>query len=134
MVQAEKTAHFTVDADVYAVYDNGGAIAVQADGNSTITINGGNFRQVGVPANDKSDLIYALGNATITINGGTFKAATPANTLNVNYSARGKAKIIGNGGKFDKYDPSNPTLGDNEIFLGDGCKVTKEGDWYVVSK
>ena len=134
VVQAEKTAHFTVDADVYAVYDQGGAIAVQADGNSTITINGGDFRQVDVPANDKSDLIYALGNATITINGGTFKATTPANTLNVNDNARGKARIIVNGGRFYKYDPSNPTLGDNEIFLGEGCKVTQDGDWYVVSK
>ena len=90
--------------------------------------------RLGVPSGEPCDLIYALGNATVTINGGTFKATTPANTLNVNDSARGKAKIIVNGGKFYKYDPSNPAMGPNEVFLGEGCKVTKDGDWYVVSR
>ena len=61
-------------------------------------------------------------------------ATTPVNTLNVLDSDRGKAKIIVNGGSFYKYDPSHPTLGDNEIFLGEGCTVTQNGDWYVVSK
>ena len=140
-VQAERTARFTINADVYAVYGRdasgttGGAMAVCADGSSKVVINGGDFRQVGVPADDPvCDLIYALGNATIEINGGTFKAVTPANTLNVKDDARGKAKIIVNGGRFYKYNPSNPTLGDNEIFLGEGCTVTQEGDWFVVSK
>ena len=140
-VQAERTAQFTINADVYAVYNRdtsgttGGAMAVSADGNSKVIINGGDFRQVGVPADDPvCDLIYALGNATIEINGGTFKAVTPANTLNVKDDARGKAKIIVNGGRFYKYDPSHPTLGDNEIFLGEGCTVTPDGDWFVVSK
>ena len=140
-VQAERTAQFTINADVYAVYNRdtsgttGGAMAVSADGNSKVIVNGGDFRQVGVPADDPvCDLIYALGNATIEINGGTFKAVTPANTLNVKDDARGKAKIIVNGGRFYKYDPSHPTLGDNEIFLGDGCTVTQDGDWYVVTK
>ena len=109
-------------------------MAVSADGNSKVIINGGDFRQVGVPADDPCDLIYALGNATVTINGGTFKATTPANTLNVKDDARGKAKIIVNGGRFYKYDPSNPAMGPNEVFLGAGCKVTQDGDWYVVSK
>ena len=140
-VQAERTAQFTINADVYAVYNRdtsgttGGAMAVSADGNSKVIVNGGDFRQVGVPADDPvCDLIYALGNATIEINGGTFKAVTPANTLNVKDDARGKAKIIVNGGRFYKYDPSHPTLGDNEIFLGEGCTVTPDGDWFVVSK
>ena len=133
-VQAEKTAQFTIDADVYAVYNSGGAMAVDADGNSTVVINGGDFRQVSVPSGEPCDLIYALGNATVTINGGTFKATTPANTLNVKDDARGKAKIIVNGGRFYKYDPSNPAMGPNEVFLGAGCKVTQDGDWYVVSK
>ena len=138
-VQAEKTAQFTINADVYAVYTKdtsgttGGAMAVQADGNSKVIINGGDFRQVGVPADDPvCDLIYALSNATIEINGGTFKAVTPANTLNCKDGSN--AKITVNGGRFYKYDPSNPTLGDNEIFLGAGCKVTQDGDWFVVSK
>ena len=134
VIQAERNAHFTVDADVYAVYKSGAAMAVDADGNSTVVINGGDFRQVSVPSGEPCDLIYALGHATVTINGGTFKATTPANTLNVNDSARGKAKIIVNGGKFYKYDPSNPAMGPNEVFLGEGCKVTKDGDWYVVSR
>ena len=140
-VQAEKRAQFTINADVYAVYTKdtsgttGGAMAVSADGDSKVIINGGDFRQVSVPADDSvCDLIYALGNATIEINGGTFKAVTPANTLNVKDDARGKAKIIVNGGHFYKYDPSNPTLGDNEIFLGEGCTVKQDGDWFVVSK
>ena len=137
-VQAERNAHYTINADVYAVYTKGGsagaAMAVCADGNSKVTINGGDFRQVDVPADDPAcDLIYALGNATIEINGGTFKAVTPANTLNVLDANRGTAKIIVNGGRFYKYDPSHPTLGDNEIVLGEGCTVTRDGDWYVVS-
>ena len=133
-VQAEGTAKFTIDADVYAIYAKNAAMAVEAGGTSTVTINGGDFRQVGVPEGEPCDLIYATDKATITINGGTFKATVPANTLNVLDANRGNAKITVNGGRFYKYDPSNPTLGDNEIFLGEGCKVTKDGDWFVVSK
>ena len=138
-VQAERTAQFTINADVYAVYTKdtsgttGGAMAVQADGDSKVIINGGDFRQVGVPADDPvCDLIYALGKAQIEINGGTFKATDPTRTLNCKDGSH--AKITVNGGRFYKYDPSNPTLGDNEIFLGAGCKVTQDGDWFVVSK
>ena len=134
-VQAEGTAQLTIDADVYAKYNNGGAMAVEAGGTSKVIINGGDFRQVGVPKDDLvCDLIYATDSATIEINGGTFKAVTPANTLNVLDEDRGKAKIIVNGGRFYKYDPSNPAMGPNEVFLGAGCKVTQDGDWYVVSK
>ncbi len=133
-VQAEGTAQITVNADVYAVYANKAAMAVEAGGTSTITINGGDFRQVGVPDGEPCDLIYATEKATIIINDGTFIATVPANTLNVLDANRGTAKIIVNGGRFYKYDPSNPTLGDNEIFLGAGCKVTQDGDWFVVSK
>ena len=138
-VQAEKTAQFTINADVYAVYTKdasgatGGAMAVCADGSSKVIINGGDFRQVGVPADDPvCDLIYALGNAQIEINGGTFKATDPTRTLNCLDGSN--AKITVNGGRFYKYDPSQPTLGDNEIFLGEGCTVTQDGDWFVVSK
>ena len=133
-VQAEGTAQFTINADVYAIYANNAAIAVEAGGTSTVTINSGDFRQVGVPAGEPCDLIYATDSATIVINGGTFKATVPANTLNVLDANRGKAKIVVNGGRFYKYDPSHPTLGDNEIFLGEGCTVTPDGDWFVVSK
>lgn len=136
VVQAERVAKYTINADLYAVYTKGGglgaAMAVSASGNSSVTINGGDFRQVGVPANDPCDLIYADSSAVIEINGGTFMAAQPERTLNCKDGSA--AKIIVNGGRFYKYDPSHPTLGDNEIFLGEGCTVTQNGDWYVVSK
>ena len=136
-VQAEKTAQFTINADVYAVYNRdtsgttGGAMAVQADGSSKVVINGGDFRQVSVPADDPvCDLIYALGNATIEINGGTFKATDPTRTLNCKDGSN--AKITVKGGSFYKYDPSHPTLGDNEVFVADGYKVVNNGDWFNV--
>ena len=136
-VQAEKNAKFTINADVYAVYTKdtsgttGGAMAVSADGNSKVTINGGDFRQVGVPADDPvCDLIYALGNAQIEINGGTFKAVLPERTLNCLDGSN--AKITVKGGSFYKYDPSNPTLGDNEVVVAAGYHVVKDGDWYKV--
>ena len=136
-IQAERTAQFTINADVYAVYNRdasgttGGAMAVCAAGDSKVIINGGDFRQVSVPADDPvCDLIYALGNATIEINGGTFKAVTPANTLNCKDGSN--AKITVKGGSFYKYDPSNPTLGDNEVVVAAGYHVEQDGDWYKV--
>ena len=137
-IQAERTAQFTINADVYAVYTKdtssgttGGAMAVSADGDSKVIINGGDFRQVSVPADDPvCDLIYALGNATIEINGGTFKAVTPANTLNCKDGSH--AKITVKGGSFYKYDPSNPTLGDNEVVVAAGYHVVQDGDWFNV--
>ena len=134
VVQAESNAHFTVDADLYAVYTKGGglgaAMAVSAAGNSTVTINGGNFRQVGVPADDPCDLIYADGSAQIEINGGTFRATQPERTLNCKDGSN--AKITVKGGSFYKYDPSHPTLGDNEVVVAAGYHVEKSGDWYRV--
>ena len=136
-VQAERNAQFTINADVYAVYTKdtsgttGGAMAVQADGKSKVIINGGDFRQVGVPADDPvCDLIYALGNAQIEINGGTFKAVLPERTLNCKDGSN--AKITVKGGSFYMYDPSNPTLGDNEVVVADGYKVVQNGDWFNV--
>ena len=130
-VQAERTAQFTINADVYAVYTKGGAMAVSADGNSKVIINGGDFRQVGVPADDPvCDLIYALGKAQIEINGGTFKATDPTRTLNCKDGSN--AKITVKGGSFYKYDPSNPTLGDNEVEVAAGYHVVPNGDWFTV--
>ena len=135
VVQAERTANFTIDADVYAVYTKGGglgaAMAVSASGNSKVTINGGDFRQVGVPDDDPvCDLIYGDGSAEITINGGTFKAVLPERTLNCKDGST--AKIIVKGGSFYKYDPSHPTLGDNEVVVAAGHHVVQDGDWYKV--
>lgn len=136
-VQAERTAQFTINADVYAVYNRdtsgttGGAMAVQSDGNSKVIINGGDFRQVSVPADDPvCDLIYALGNAQIEINGGTFKAVSPERTLNCKDGSN--AKITVKGGSFYKYDPSNPTLGANEVVVAAGYHVVQDGDWFNV--
>ena len=136
-VQAEKTAQFTINADVYAVYTKdtsgttGGAMAVSADGDSKVIINGGDFRQVSVPADDPvCDLIYALGHAQIEINGGTFKAVLPERTLNCKDGSN--AKITVKGGSFYKYDPSHPTLGDNEVVVAAGYHVEQDGDWYKV--
>lgn len=136
-VQAERSAQFTINADVYAVYTTGAgvgaAMAVQAGGDSKVVINGGDFRQVGVPASDPiCDLIYALGNATIEINGGTFKAVTPERTLSCQDGS--KAKITVSGGSFYKYDPSNHALGDNEVVVAAGYHVEHNGDWFVVTK
>ena len=136
-VQAAKTAQFMINADVYAEYGQSasgetGAMAVWAGENSKIIINGGDFRQVGVPADDPCDLIYATDHAVIEINGGTFKAVNPDRTLNVLDADRGNAQIIVKGGSFYKYDPSHPTLGDNEVVIPEGYKVVQNGDWYTV--
>ena len=135
-VETLKDAQVTINADVYAVYakDNdgvGAAIAVWADADSKVVINGGDFRQVGAPADDNCDLIYASKNAQIEINGGTFKAAQPNRTLNCD-DASPNARITVKGGSFYKYDPSKPTLGDTEVVVADGFKVVQNGDWYDV--
>ena len=135
-VEALKDAQVTINADVYAVYakDNdgvGAAIAVWADADSKVVINGGDFRQVGAPADDNCDLIYASKNAQIEINGGTFKAAQPNRTLNCDDTTP-NARITVKGGSFYKYDPSKPTLGDTEVVVADGFKVVQNGDWYNV--
>ena len=134
-VQVERTAKVTIDADVYAVYSPNGNVwaaqAVKAGGSSKVIINGGTFTQVGVPADDPCDLIYALESATIEINGGTFKATQPERTLNCLDGSN--AQIIVKGGSFYKYDPSNPTLGAGEVIVPDGYKVVQDGDWYTVT-
>lgn len=131
-VQAATSAEITIDADVYAVYAertdvSGAAMAVEAGDNSKVIINGGDFRQVGVPASDLiCNLIYAMDNTTIAINGGAFKAVTPERTLNCQDGSA--AKITVKGGSFFQYDPSNHTLGANEVIVADGYKVVQDGD------
>ena len=134
VVQTERNANITVNADLYAVYTKGGglgaAMAVSASGNSTVTLNGGDYRQVGVPENDPCDLIYGDGSAQIFIKGGTFKAAQPERTLNCKDGS--SAKITVSGGSFYKYDPSHPTLGDSEVVVAAGYHVEQDGDWFNV--
>lgn len=137
VVTAARSAIVNVNANVYAVYSSAGgneysATAVKAMNSGTINITGGTYMQVGVPDDDPCDLIYANGSGQINISGGTFKAAHPENTLNVLDSDRGKAKITVSGGSFFQYDPSHPTLGDNEVFVAEGYKVVQDGDWYTV--
>ena len=135
-VETLQDAQVTINADVYAVYAKsndgvGAAIAVWADGSSKVIINGGDFRQVGAPADGNCDLIYASDNAQIEITGGTFKAAQPNRTLNCKDDSP-NARITVKGGSFYKYNPSEPTLGDTEVVVADGFKVVQNGDWYDV--
>ena len=133
-----------INADVYSEYakfqieQNGAmidweeAVAVWADKQAKVIINGGNFAQVGVPADhsDHFDLIYADDDATIEINGGTFKCVTPQWTLNCKDGSN--AKITVKGGSFYKFDPSNANVGEGEIIVPTGYHVEQNGDWYTV--
>ena len=124
------TAKITVDATtVYGTYVSDYAMAVFASGRSEITIKGGEFANQ-APAGSALSLIYAQDNAKITIEGGTFKCVSPAWTLNCNDSD--PATITVKGGSFYKFDPSNVTVGEGEIFIADGYKVVQNGDWYNV--
>ena len=124
------TAKITVDATtVYGTYVSDYAMAVYASGRSEITIKGGEFANQ-APAGSTLSLIYADSSAKITIEGGTFKCVSPAWTLNCNDSD--PATITVKGGSFYKFDPSNVTAGEGEIFIADGYKVVQNGDWYNV--
>ena len=124
------TAKITVDATtVYGTYVSDYAMAVFASGRSEITIKGGEFANQ-APAGSALSLIYAQDNAKITIEGGTFKCVSPAWTLNCNDNDA--ATITVKGGSFYKFDPSNVTVGEGEIFIADGYKVVQNGDWYNV--
>lgn len=124
------TAQITVDATtVYGTYVSDYAMAVCASSRSEIIIRGGEFANQ-APAGSALSLIYAEDNAKITIEGGTFKCVSPAWTLNCNDSDT--ATITVKGGSFYKFDPSNVTVGEGEIFIADGYKVVQNGDWYNV--
>ncbi len=124
------TAKITVDATtVYGTYVSNYAMAVCASSKSEITIKGGEFANQ-APAGSNLSLIYAEDSAKITIEGGTFKCVSPAWTLNCNDSD--PATITVKGGSFYKFDPSNVTVGEGEIFIADGYKVVQNGDWYNV--
>ena len=124
----------TINADLYAVYKDDAAIAVWASANRTnvghVIIEGGTFAQVGAPEGEQCDLIYADKGATIEINGGTFRAVLPKWTLNCKDGSG--STITVNGGRFYKFNPETDNPG--EVVLGEGCTVTTDGDWYVVSK
>ncbi|HAX31343.1 MAG TPA: hypothetical protein DCX96_08725 [Oscillibacter sp.] len=124
------TAKITVDATtVYGTYVSDYAMAVCASSRSEIIIKGGDFANQ-APAGSALSLIYAEDNAKITIEGGTFKCVSPAWTLNCNDSDA--ATITVKGGSFYKFDPSNVTVGEGEIFVAAGYHVVQDGDWYKV--
>ena len=124
------TAQITVDATtVYGTYVSDYAMAVCASSRSEIIIRSGEFANQ-APAGSALSLIYAEDNAKITIEGGTFKCVSPAWTLNCNDGDT--ATITVKGGSFYKFDPSNVTVGEGEIFIADGYKVVQNGDWYNV--
>ena len=124
------TAKITVDATtVYGTYVSNYAMAVCASSRSEIIIKGGEFANQ-APAGSALSLIYAEDNAKITIEGGTFKCVSPAWTLNCNDSD--PATITVKGGSFYKFDPSNVTVGEGEIFVAEGFHVEQDGDWYKV--
>ena len=124
------TAKITVDATtVYGTYVSNYAMAVCASSRSEIIIKGGDFANQ-APAGSMLSLIYAEDSAKITIEGGTFKCVSPEWTLNCNDSDA--ATITVKGGSFYKFDPSNVTVGEGEIFIAEGYKVVQNGDWYNV--
>ena len=124
------TAKITVNATtVYGTYVSNYAMAVCASSRSEIIIKGGEFANQ-APAGSALSLIYAEDNAKITIEGGTFKCVAPAWTLNCNDNDT--ATITVKGGSFYKFDPSNVTVGEGEIFIAEGYKVVQDGDWYKV--
>ena len=124
------TAKITVNATtVYGTYVRNYAMAVCASGKSEITIKGGEFANQ-APAGSALSLIYAEDNAKITIEGGTFKCVSPEWTLNCNDNDN--ATITVKGGSFYKFDPSNPTVGDNEVVVAAGYHVVQDGDWFNV--
>ena len=125
------TAKITVDATtVYGTYVSNYAMAVCASSKSEITIKGGEFANQ-APEGSALSLIYAEDSAKITIEGGTFKCVSPEWTLNCNDNDDA-ATITVKGGSFYKFDPSNVTVGEGEIFVADGYKVVQNGDWYTV--
>ena len=129
-IHGRGTAKITVDATtVYGTYVSDSAMAVYATEGSEIIIKGGEFANQ-APAGSELSLIYAAGSAKITIEGGTFKCVSPAWTLNCNDSD--PATITVKGGSFYKFDPSNVTVGEGEIFVAAGYHVVQDGDWYKV--
>ena len=129
-VFAEYAKFQTKQNDVWVDWEE--AVAVWADKTGKVIINGGDFRQVGVPADhsDHFDLIYADNNATIEINGGTFQCVTPQWTLNCKDGSN--ATITVKGGSFYQFDPSNANVGAGEINVAAGYHVERSGDWYNV--
>lgn len=118
------------NTNVIAKEINGRALAIYAQNQAKVIINSGNFEHIITGNSDMYELIYALDDAKVEINGGTFKCATPKWTLNCLDGSN--AKFTVNGGRFYKFNPATDNPG--EVVIGDGCNVTQDGDWFIVSK
>ena len=118
------------NTNVIAKEINGRALAIYAQNQAKVIINSGNFEHIITGNSDMYELIYALDDAKVEINGGTFKCATPKWTLNCLDGSN--AKFTVNGGRFYKFNPATDNPG--EVVIGDGCTVTQDGDWFIVSK
>ena len=134
-VYATATSNIIIEDGTYISDGSKYNIAVWAQDNSIVTINGGTFKNT----NEVSDLIYAVGNATIYINGGFFESASAANSDTLNIMGDSvSARIIISGGTFVNDDPSvEPGDDENKIIIAEGYKVISEtqtnGDvWYMV--
>ena len=126
-------------------YTNKVTSAVRAGNYGKLTINGGHF--YGTSEGTSCIFVYTStssgSKATVTINGGKFETATPSNgtyfVLNHQDNASAGCTITVNGGSFKNYNPRVTTVDPvnartGKIVLGDGCKTTQDGEWYVVSK
>mgnify|MGYP004561771449 CR=1 FL=1 len=121
----------TIDGTGKNIYN----VAIKADMNGKVTINGGTYTNTKIQGNDSHyDLIYAQGNAQITINGGHFEGKTPAWLLNIYDEDRETAKIEVRGGKFVGFNPANNKAeGEGTNFVADGYEsVEKDGVYTVV--
>ena len=126
-------------------YTNKVTSAVRAGNYGKLTINGGHF--YGTSEGTSCIFVYTSmssgSKATVTINGGKFETATPSNgtyfVLNHQDNATAGCTITVNGGSFRNYNPGVTTVDPvnaktGKIVLGEGCRTTQDGDWFVVSK
>ena len=106
---------------------------------SKIIIKGGEFRQIRRSCGRSAsvDLIYADGQCEDRpFEGGTFKCGQPGlDTLNCNRFCNDALPLSPlKAARSIKFDPSNVTVGEGEIFIADGYHVVQNGDWYTVVK
>ena len=126
-------------------YTNKVTSAVRAGNYGKLTINGGHF--YGTSEGTSCIFVYTSmssgSKATVTINGGKFETATSSNgtyfVLNHQDNATAGCTITVNGGSFRNYNPGVTTVDPvnaktGKIVLGEGCRTTQDGDWFVVSK
>ena len=108
--------------------------AVWAYGDAVVNIYGGEF-EIGYPAGDYNDLIYAKENAQINIYGGVFYNSGKDNSfvLNLKDADRATAAITVYGGSFYGFNPANNlSEGANTNFVATGYTVEENAGVYTV--